>query len=86
MSYDPEGYCGGVLPEEKPLVEKFEELIPYFLKNGPKIGEAAMKGDMDAELVIQGYHRFVKGMPHLRQRNFEMCVSALKRWEAKGVS
>lgn len=86
MSYDPDGYCGGVLPEERQLVDRFEELIPYFQKNGPKIGEAAVKGDKDAEMVIQGYHRFIKGMPHLRRWNFDLCVRALKRWEAKGVN
>ncbi len=85
MSYDPDGYCGGVLPEERPLVEKFEELIPYLQKHGPRIGEAAMHGDADAEAVIQGYHRFINGMPHLRRTNFDLCVQALKRWEAKGV-
>ena len=86
MKYDPNAYAGGVLPEERPLVEKFEdELIPYFEKHGPRIGEAAMKGDKDAENVILGYHRFIHGMPEFRQTNFGMCVAALKRWEAKGV-
>ena len=84
MRFDPNAYAGGVLPHERRLVEKFEdELVPYFEKHGSKIGEAAMKGDKDAEGVILGYHRFIHGMPELREKNFGMCVDALKRWEAK---
>jgi len=84
VKYDPDAYCGGVLPEERHLVEKFEdELVPYLEKHGPRIGEAAMQGDRDAEAVILGYHRFVNGLPELRQQNFNTCVAALKRWEGK---
>lgn len=86
MKYDPDGYCGGVLPEERQLVEKFEdELVPYFEKHGPRIGDAAIKGDKNAEAVILGYHRFVNGMPQLRQQNFNLCVAALKQWERRGM-
>lgn len=86
MKFDPDGYCGGVLPEERFLVEKFEaELLPYLTKNGSKIGEAAMYGDEDAEAVILGYHRFINGMPTFRQTNFDMCVAALRRWERKSL-
>lgn len=86
MKFDPDGYCGGVLPEEAPLVEKFEaELLPYLTKHGPQIGEMAMHGDADAEAVIQGYHRFINGLPTFRRTNFEMCVAALKRWERKSM-
>lgn len=87
MRYDPNAYAGGVTPEERPLVEKFEdELVPYLEKNGSRIGEAAMKGDLDAENVILGYHRFINGMPALRRTNFGLCLNALKRWEAKSAS
>lgn len=85
MKYDPRGYCGGVLPEERGLVDRFEELIPYLEKHGSKIGEMAVHGDKDAEAVILGYHRFINGMPQLRERNFNLCVRALNRWELKGV-
>lgn len=84
MRYDPDAYCGGVLPEEIHLVEKFEnELIPFLETHGPQIGEAAMQGDTDAEAVIQGYHRFINGLPVMRNQNFAMCIAALKRWEAR---
>lgn len=84
MRFDPNGYCGGVLPEEIPLVEKFEdEIVPFVQKHGPRIGEMAMHGDMDAEQVILRYNQFVNGMPQFRTTNFRMCVAALKRWEVK---
>lgn len=84
MRYDPEAYCGGVLPEEQHLVERFEnDLIPFLEKHGSQIGEAAMTGDADAEAVILGYHRFINGLPAMRQQNFALCTAALKRWEAR---
>lgn len=84
MRFDPEGYAGGVMPEERHLVEKFEnELVPFFEKHGPRVGESAMQGDKDAEAVIVAYHRFINGLPQMRQTNFDLCVAALKRWERK---
>ncbi len=81
MKYD---YPSGVLPEERPVVEKFEdEVVPYVERNGPRIGEAAMQGDLDAEMVIRRYSQFINGMPHLRPWNLKLCIQALKRWEAK---
>ena len=77
-------YAGGVLPEEAGLIERFEkDLFPYLEKHGPTIGEAAFSGDVDAEAVLIGYHRFINGLPGLRQENFNLCVSALKRFEHK---
>jgi hypothetical protein len=86
MKYDPAGYCGGVLEHERHLVERFEdEVIGYVEKHGARIGEAAVSGDADAEAVILGYHRFVNGLPELRQANYRLCIAALKRWDAKRV-
>lgn len=83
MKYD---YAGGVLPEERPVIDRFEaDVLPYVQKNGPWIGEAAMQGDMDAEEVIRRYNLFVNGMPHLRPVNLRICIAALKRWDAKRV-
>ena len=77
-------YPAGVLPEERPVVEKFEdEVMPYVQKHGPRIGEMAMQGDVDAEQVIFRYNQFVNGMPHLRAWNLKLCIAALKLWEAK---
>jgi hypothetical protein len=77
-------YPAGVLPEERPIVERFEEeVVPYVLKHGGRIGEAAMRGDLDAEEVIRSYGLFITGMPHLRGANLKLCVAALKRWETK---
>lgn len=80
-------YPSGVLPEERPIVDKFEsEIVPYVQKHGGYIGEAAMQGDLDAEEVIRRYHLFVNGMPHLRPENLRFCTAALKRWDAKRVN
>lgn len=77
-------YPAGVLPEERPIVERFEdEIVPYVEKYGGSIGEAAMRGDLDAEEVIRRYHHFVNGMPHLRAWNLKLVTAACKRWEAK---
>ena len=79
-------YAGGVLPEEKPTVEKFErDVLPYIEKHGGRIGEAAMSGDLDAEEVIRRYRMVVEGMAHLRENNLQLLIGALKRWEAKGT-
>jgi hypothetical protein len=84
LRFDPNGYAGGVLPEERPVVEKFEnEIVPYVEKNGGRIGESAMQGDLDAEEVIRRYSQFINGMPEFRQANLRLCVQACKRWEAK---
>jgi hypothetical protein len=80
-------YPAGVLPEEVPIVERFEaDVVPYVTKNGGVIGDSAMKGDTDAEEVIRRYNQFVNGMPHLRAFNLRLCISALKRWDAKRLN
>lgn len=77
-------YPAGVLPEERPIVEQFErDIVPYVEKNGSEIGERAMQGDHDAFVVIQKYHHFINGMPHMRAVNLKACISALKRWISK---
>lgn len=83
MKYE---YAGGVLPEERPTIERFEsDVIPFVSKNGGRIGDAAMKGDLDAEEVIRRYNQFVSGMPHLRAWNLKLLIAVLKRWEAKST-
>lgn len=80
-------YPSGVLPEERPIIEKFEgEVVPYVEKHGGYIGESAIHGDLDAEEVIRRYSLFVNGMPHLRTANLRLCIAALKRWDAKRVN
>lgn len=75
------------MQEERPIVERFEaDVLPYVEKNGPWIGEAAIRGDLDAEEVIRRYNLFVNGMPHLRAENLRICIAALKRWDAKRVN
>lgn len=77
-------YPSGVLPEERPTIEQFErDVVPYVEKNGGRIGEAAMRGDLDATEAVRRYHQFVNGMPHLRRANLAACIGALKRWDAK---
>ena len=79
-------YVGGVLPEERSTIERFErDVLPYVEKHGPRIGEAAMEGDVDAEEVIRRYRLVVEGMAHLREFNLKLLIGALKRWEAKGT-
>jgi hypothetical protein len=81
VKYD---YPGGVFPEERPIIEVFErDVVPYVEKNGGRIGEMAMRGDLDAEEVIRRYNQFINGMPHLRRFNLKLCFSALKRFEGK---
>lgn len=83
MKYD---YAGGVLPEERPTIERFEaDVIPFVTKNGSRIGDAAMKGDLVAEEVIRRYNQFVNGMPDLRPKNLKLLIAVLKRWEAKST-
>lgn len=80
-------YPSGVLDEERPIVEKFEnEIVPYVRKYGGYIGEAAMRGDLDAEEVIRRYSLFVNGMPMWRDVNLKLCTAALKRWEKKRLN
>lgn len=84
MKFD---YPAGILPEERPLVDKFEaDVVPYVTKNGGFIGDSAMKGDLDAEEVIRRYNLFINGMPHLRAFNLRLCISALKRWDSKRLN
>lgn len=81
MRYD---YPGGVLPEERPIVETFErDLVPFVERHGSEIGERAMQGDFDAEEIIRRYRLFIEGMPHLRPLNLKLLTGAAKRWSAK---
>lgn len=78
------GYAGGVLPHEKVTIERFEDqVIPYLERHGPKVGEMAMHGDLDAEEVIVRYNGVVNGHPAWREFNFRRLCSALKRLEQK---
>lgn len=77
-------YPDGVLPEERPIVEKFErDVLPFIERHGSQMGDDAVKGDLDAEEVIRRYKLFVEGMAHLRAQNLRIMIAALKRWEAK---
>lgn len=80
-------YPGGVLPEERPLIERFEsDVLPFVMRHGSEIGESAMQGDMDCEEIIRRHRLFVEGMPHLRPANYRLLTAALKRWETKRVN
>lgn len=79
-------YAGGVLDHEKPTIERFEnDVLPYIRKHGPRIGESAMQGDLDAREVILRYRGFTEGMPDYRDQHLKKLVAALKKWEAKGT-
>ena len=76
-------YAGGVLPEERQTIERFElDVMPFVEKNGGRIGECAMRGDLDATEVIRRYNQFCSGMPHLREWNLKILIGALKRWQS----
>lgn len=80
-------YPGGVLPEERPLIERFEtDVLPFVVRHGSEIGESAMQGDLDCEEIIRRHRLFVEGMPHLRPANYRLLTAALKRWETKRVN
>lgn len=80
MRYD----WGIVLPEEQPLIEKFEdEVLPFTKKHGPEIGEKAMQGDVVCEEIIRRQHLFVSGLPEKRPENFKLLVKALKTWDQR---
>jgi hypothetical protein len=75
-------YAGGVLPHERLTIEHFEDqVVPYLLKNGGRIGERAMYGDSDCEEVIRRYRQFVQGDPGYRETCFSHLARALKRVE-----
>jgi hypothetical protein len=75
-------YPGGVLPEEIPLIERFEsDVLPFVTRHGSEIGERAMQGDTDCEEVIRRHRLFVEGVPDLRPFNYRLLTQALKRWE-----
>lgn len=81
MKFD---YPGGVMTEERPVIEKFErDVLPFVLKHGSEIGERAMQGDADCEEIIRRHHLFVEGVPNLRPENLKLLTAALKRWEAR---
>lgn len=80
-------YPAGVLPEERPVVERFEDLVvPYVESHGSEIGEAAMTGNRNAEEIIRRYDLFIKGMPEMRPLNLTLCIAALKRYERMKVN
>ena len=81
MKFD---YSGGVLEHERATIERFEdEVLPFLVKHGGRIGETAVQGDLDAEEIVRRYAMFVNGMPHLRTANLRQCVAALKRWDTR---
>lgn len=84
MKFD---YAGGVLPEERPTIERFEsDVLPFIEKNGGRIGEKAMQGDLVAEEVIRRYNQFLNGMPEMRPWNLKLLIGVLKRWQAKSLN
>ena len=81
MKYE---YVGGVRDHERHLIEKFEsDILPYTVKHGPRIGEMAMQGDMDAQMVIQFQRAFCEGDPEWRPINFRRLAEYLKKVELK---
>jgi hypothetical protein len=81
MKYE---YAGGVMDHERPIIERFEnEVLPYVMRHGPLIGEMAMQGDMDAELVIRFQRAFCEGDPAWRVINFKKLCEYLKIVERK---
>lgn len=77
-------YAGGVLPHERLTIERFEDqVVPFVVRHGSKIGEMAMAGDLDAEEVIRRYNGVVNGAPEWREFHFRILCEALKRWEVK---
>jgi len=68
------------------LVEKFErDVLPFAEKEGPRIGEAAMQGDVNATEIIRRTNLFINGLPEFRPENFKLLVQALKRWEQRST-
>lgn len=79
MKYD---YPGGILPHERAMIERFEdEVVPYIEREGPRMGEAAMQGDVVAAEAINRYRLFVEGLPDMRATNYKLLVRALKTWQ-----
>lgn len=79
MKFD---YAGGVLPHERPVIERFEaDVLPYIEKHGSQLGECAMQGDTDCTEVIQRYQQFTQGDPSYRQSCLGHMIAALKRCE-----
>lgn len=71
-----------ILPHERPMIEKFEdEIIPYMEREGPRIGEFAMSGDLNATEIINRYRLFCEGVPEMRPANYKLLVKALKHWQ-----
>lgn len=76
-------YPGGVPQEQAYMVERFEaDIVPYLEREGPKIGDAAMKGDAVAIEAINAYRMFVEGVPEARASNYARLVKSLKAMEA----
>lgn len=79
-------YAGGVADHEKQTIERFEnDVLPYIERHGPRIGESAMQGDLDALEIIQRYRGFTEGMPDYRPMQLKRLILALKTWQAKGI-
>jgi hypothetical protein len=79
-------YPGGVASEDVPVIERFErDVLPFVLKNGPEIGDAAMRGDATCEEIIRRNRLFVEGLPEMRALNLKLLIRALKAWEAGRV-
>lgn len=78
MKYE---YPGGIMDYEKNMIERFEDhILPFTIKNGPKIGESAMNGDAAAEEIIRRQRLFVEGVPEMRFLNFKLLNKAIKLW------
>lgn len=75
-------YPGGVPQEQASLIERFEEdIVPYLRREGPRIGDAAMKGDAVAIEAINAYKMFVEGVPEVRALNYRRLCKSLKAME-----
>lgn len=77
-------YVGGIADHERHTIERFEnDILPYTITHGPRIGEMAMQGDDDAIAVIRYQRAFCEGDPAWREMNLKRLAAALKRVDMK---
>lgn len=77
-------YVGGVLPEERYLLERFEdEMLPYLEKMGPYIGELAMEGHKVCEEIILRHNGMLNGGPQQRVWNFNRLKRCLRAFQSE---
>lgn len=77
-------YVGGVLPHERPLLERFEQdMLPYLEKMGPYIGELAMSGHEVCEEIILRHNGILNGGPQQRQWNYNRLLRCLRTFRGQ---